>query len=241
MCYARDMEECLTFNFISKNPTYSIQDIVSVLSQCMCYSCNAPRVIGNFSEAQRDSVGTSDRPVVDAESSREDLACAEEPLTKYVLSSPTVGEMFFGEKGQLLTHRDGKLYVLSTPAGKQVRHGTASTCETWGCRCEDCVEARRNREFTRRKENPTWYAISNRRKNERAKAKRQFAKATAFRTGIAYTEQEDALLLSQPISLALALEMGRTMTSLRNRKTSLRNTIRAQGIDPNTMQPLDNN
>ena len=105
---------------------------------------------------------------------------------------------------------------------------------------EENRERRLERSRKYREENPTYSKIARKRGWSKFKSKNDFSKGKASRSGLPYTEQEDALLLSQPISLALALEMGRSLESVSNRKEYLRKKLREQGIDPDTMQPLDN-
>ena len=179
-------------------------------------------------------------------------------------------ETYIGKKGQLMTTRDGKPYALQTKTGKEIKHGTGTAYSYYGCRCVTCSlaqaelgrkyreenrekelewdrkyhEENRGRRLERsrkyREENPTYSKIARKKGWSKFKSKNDFSKGKASRSGLPYTEQEDALLLSQPISLALALEMGRSLESVSNRKEYLRKKLREQGIDPDTMQPLDN-
>lgn len=351
------MEECLTFNFISKNPTYSIQDIVSVLSQCMCYSCNAPRIIGNFSEAQRDSVGTSDKPVVDAvdnpkvdavdspkavEAEQHDESYTLSTSTEYVPNDIDAGQgkvvVWTTPRGKILQHPSynsyhawscrcvdccifrmnrgvfagkdigesyenfvlwrkkllveysllslqrewllstGNKFVLCTKTGKLVKHGTSAAVK-YGCFCVTCSEYREMRKTPRteqqrerdrayreknrerinerkrvrqltereketkrryRQENSSAVKIRQKKKTKVQKERNDFSLLSATRDGVPFTPEEDAILLSNACNLALALSMGRGLFSIRNRKVRLWRNLREQGIDPDTMQPLDN-
>lgn len=92
-----------------------------------------------------------------------------------------------------------------------------------------------------REGNPNSTAIKENKRTARRQAQNEFSRKKAIRDGLPYTEQEDALLLSQTPALSLALGMGRSLNSIRGRRYRLRKKLREQGIDPDTMQPLDNN
>lgn len=94
------------------------------------------------------------------------------------------------------------------------------------------------------KENPAAQKMKTKRDNTRRREKDTFSKSHATRHGLPYTKEEDALLLSvDQITLAEALSLGRSLGSLRARKTVLLRSLR-QGKYPETrpgkMQPLDN-
>lgn len=91
------------------------------------------------------------------------------------------------------------------------------------------------------KENPHRAKIKRKQRDVKEKEINNFTKSKSFRHKLPYSSTEDAFILSSTDLTLTALSLGRTFSAIAHRKYRLRKKLREQGIDPDTMQPLDNN
>lgn len=92
-----------------------------------------------------------------------------------------------------------------------------------------------------RKENKELTKSISRRGHEKRRQKNSLSKKSAYRQSIPWTAQDDAIVLDSVDHFLTALRLGKTYNQVQYRKVFLRKKLREQGIDPDTMQPLDNN
>lgn len=74
--------------------------------------------------------------------------------------------------------------------------------------------------------NPLHVKRSIRTKHEMASKRNAYSLSVATRTGLPFTEVEDAIILSRPVNLELALELGRGLKSVSARKNRLRKKMK---------------
>ena len=75
------------------------------------------------------------------------------------------------------------------------------------------------------KNNPRAVDRINKRAMHKRAEREKLTQKKAFRAGLPYTPEEDALLLECPVSLVSAIEMGRSLKSAQNRRNKLLNLL----------------